>query len=202
MLNLKKITGLAAAALMASVVSAHAVPWTLSAPPSTPLPASFNPDLPNSVPASIAAGTNVAVSATLGLSVAAPAIKYTFLGKEASFVNSSFNFLGASVLTNTQATGTSVTTPGPIGPIATLAFKFSGPSGDAVNGSPAVSPRLAFLLIGDIAYAFFDDGGASNDADFDDMIVSIEVVPLPAAAWLLLAGLGGMGLVARRRKAA
>jgi len=36
----------------------------------------------------------------------------------------------------------------------------------------------------------------------DYAIESVNPVPLPAAAWLLLAGIGGMGLVARRRKAA
>jgi hypothetical protein len=32
--------------------------------------------------------------------------------------------------------------------------------------------------------------------------VSVQAVPLPAAAWLLLSGLAGMGLMARRRSAA
>ncbi|MRH20450.1 VPLPA-CTERM sorting domain-containing protein [Rhodovulum strictum] len=29
---------------------------------------------------------------------------------------------------------------------------------------------------------------------------SISAVPLPAAGWLLIAGLGGLGVVARRKK--
>lgn len=42
--------------------------------------------------------------------------------------------------------------------------------------------------------------GLSASAGFDD--VSIAPVPLPAAAWLLLSGLGGVGAMARRRRQA
>ena len=42
-----------------------------------------------------------------------------------------------------------------------------------------------------------------GDRDFDDFALRIDIapVPLPAAGFLLLAGLGAMGAVARRRKA-
>ncbi len=53
---------------------------------------------------------------------------------------------------------------------------------------------------------WFDDGGASNDDNHDDMAIRISVsagsisqVPVPAAGLLLLTALGGLG-VARRRK--
>ena len=50
---------------------------------------------------------------------------------------------------------------------------------------------------------YFQLGGASGVRDgFVGTITSIAPVPLPAAAWLLLSGLGGLGLLRRRRRSA
>jgi hypothetical protein len=54
-----------------------------------------------------------------------------------------------------------------------------------------------------LAYA---DQNASADSDFNDLWVTVNqsdvnVVPLPAAGWMLLAGLGGMAALRRRQKA-
>lgn len=50
-------------------------------------------------------------------------------------------------------------------------------------------------------FALVDGGIVATERDtFGD--VDIDVVPLPAAAWLLLGGLGALGAVARRKKAA
>ena len=47
----------------------------------------------------------------------------------------------------------------------------------------------------------FDDDGAGPDDNHDDFIMRVDVtaVPLPAAAWLLLVSLAGLGFVGRRR---
>ena len=42
----------------------------------------------------------------------------------------------------------------------------------------------------------------ASNSGFDVDAISVSAIPLPAAAWLLLGGLGAMGLVGRKRRAA
>jgi hypothetical protein len=49
--------------------------------------------------------------------------------------------------------------------------------------------------------ALGDAAGAALAADITNSVVNVSAVPLPAAAWLLLSGFGGLGLVGRRRAA-
>jgi hypothetical protein len=56
-------------------------------------------------------------------------------------------------------------------------------------------------------YLGLDDSGNASDDDHDDMIVRVDVegvsaVPLPAAAWMLIAGLGGLFGLRKFRKTA
>lgn len=49
----------------------------------------------------------------------------------------------------------------------------------------------------------YSDRGAEKDADFNDLLVrtegNVNVVPLPAAGWMLLAGIGGLAAMQRRK---
>lgn len=75
----------------------------------------------------------------------------------------------------------------------------------AITGGPFTFVRLVdrtaeLPRIGSDTVA--NDRRFASNAGFDVDAVSVTAIPLPAAAWLLLGGLGAMGLVARKRKAA
>lgn len=50
-------------------------------------------------------------------------------------------------------------------------------------------------------YLFFDDDGANNDDNHDDLVVRVDVaaVPLPAAGLLFAGALGGLAAIRRRK---
>lgn len=156
-------------------------------------------------------------------------IMVTFLGKEAGD-NNSFNFGGGPVeFQNSDIGGNawnnagfdSQTFLGVSGGL--LDFLFSNPfRGDVVNGfNPdntdpntvnffsSIDDGDGTALFGQSLVVWLDDAKDVDD-NHDDMAVRIEIVggdgqigiiPLPASVFMLLAALGGLGVVSRRRSA-
>ena len=81
----------------------------------------------------------------------------------------------------------------------------SNPDNSATNPNFFVSEGRGSA--GQTLFLFFDDGGAGNDDNHDDLVVRLSIgdgntdpspVPLPATGLLLLGALGGMRMMKRR----
>ena len=143
-------------------------------------------------------------------------VTYTYLGEESGFKDKLLT-LGSPTKTLTEA-GVAGTTSisDAVGGAGTLKFEFEGDVGKfAVNGpASGWAPGTSIGLIGtDMTvlgkkYAFVlgynDSAGSAKLGDWDDFVVGVNItaIPEPETYALLLAGLGAVGFVARRRRTA
>lgn len=185
------------------------------------LPANFDPSGLAAINADgIHIGTAITIFNTAhtgGLLVSPQNVTLTFdfMGKEAGYLNQARLTDGTFLFDNHA---TPITSSGALpfsfgSAPAAVPFLFRAPGTlDAINdGAIAAGLQIAFAEVSSsIFYAFFDDGGAGPDKDFDDMVVRITAAdtrgggpsptPLPAALPLFAGGLGGLGLLAWRKK--
>lgn len=180
--------------------SAEAATFTFTGGEAYALPADFG--LPPMLPDGYATGAPVLRNGTLGLD-GPGRVTFTYFGSEAAYDNSLWTGKLALFNNQTSVAGDAATVDFGAG---ALPFDFQTVSlGQRVaNGASQGYFGLAFYRLGDASvFALFNDS-ATGDRDYDDLVVRLDVapIPLPAAAWLLLAALGGLGLVKRRRAAA
>lgn len=165
--------------------------------------------------------TGTVKDTTNGLQVTGPgkpySITFTYIGSEAGNTNYSAN-IGGTIFLNkpfgsetATAVNTSVTFLQTAAGLIDFSFGTYRPNsavGTIANDGGA-SRDVSTYSIGyklfnnnTSAYVYFDDI-AATDRDFDDLVMRIDVapVPVPAAGFLLLGALGGLAAL-RRRKAA
>ena len=198
-MNPKLIAAAALAAALSLASAAQAVTFTLvggDAP--SALPSNFDPT-PGAP--GLAPGTLVTRNAALSLSHKGR-VTFSYFGSEAGY-NNEF-WMDGERFDNKRASNPSFTLDLDAG-LAPFAFRTASPAGTVANGaSSGFYKSIAFHQASPTTvFALFNDASTS-DKDYDDMVVRMEVapVPLPAAAWLILAGMAGLGAVARRRAAA
>jgi hypothetical protein len=148
------------------------------------------------------------------IATTAGTLSATFLGFEALDTDTFTFSLAGGTLNNKGALNTSIFGNVPAGPLNfTFADTFTGTS---VGNGGSLGDFTTYAVLGSFVgtvFTPFTAGGAYDlvlgfndglrvDADYDDMVVGLKVtaVPEPETYALLLAGLGAVGFISRRRK--
>jgi hypothetical protein len=138
----------------------------------------------------------------------------TFLGFEAIDTDTFTFTLSSGTLSNKGALNASISGPVAAGPLNfTFADVFMG---TAIGNGQNLGDFTSYAVLGSFAGAVFTPftlGGAYDlilgfndglrvDSDYDDIVVGLKVsaIPEPEMYALLMAGLGAVGFIARRRR--
>lgn len=136
-------------------------------------------------------------------------VQFTFLGKVAGFQNNLANYVGGMAMDDSTVGATSVI-EGVNGRVQ-FGFTTSTVAGNIVNGEQNNTFIGMAYLNADFWNAIygtdFDFLIGYNDpfdgnADFDDYVVGVKAVPVPAALPLMASALGMFGIARRRKNAA
>jgi len=155
-------------------------------------------------------GSTISLSSTRSL-------KFTFLGSEACNTNTftapggNFTTAGCGTFFNPSGYASFVMSNVAAGALS-FSFKTNTLALPVVNGAnpdntggginffASFGDNLANAnTVGSKLYLFFDDSGANDDDNHDDMVVMVSEVPLPAAGFLLIGALGGLAFWRRRK---
>jgi hypothetical protein len=138
-------------------------------------------------------------------------LRFTFHGREAAF-NNVFEAYGGSFTNSSVGSNAfslsgfaSFETAGEVtGGLIDFLFRINGGPTVVTNaGNNSSSPNFLVSALEDGSLLMWlDDKGADPEDNHDDMLVRVEVVPVPAAGLLLLGGIGALAAMKRRRKTA
>lgn len=128
-------------------------------------------------------------------------IDYEYLGKEASWRNSFFDMTGTIFQTASSSVGDTYSQFQAVAGKLDFGFSTAHDSESLVNATSSTGLHMAiFPEIAGMSYIVML-GDLYGDSDYDDMVVRVSAVPVPAAVWLFGSALLGFFGFSRRRSA-